>query len=69
MKDIHREKYANLMTQIEILEERVSDMEEAIDPDDKAAEQELVDLRDELSKKRSELARISDGCGNPHAMQ
>lgn len=74
--DVAREKYLHLMTQIEDLEDRVSDLEQeqtvAVDspePEDvNVINEELVELRRQLAEKRNELARLSDGCGRPHPM-
>ena len=62
MKDVTREKYARLMSEIENLEDFISDLEEQADADPS----ELKKLKDELAEKRAELTRISDGCGRPH---
>ena len=74
MTDVSREKYRVLMGEVADLEERVEDMEQesavaAESPNPADAEvvrQELSDLREQLAEKRSELARLSDGCGRPH---
>jgi len=64
MKDIAREKYARLMTEIEQLEDFLAEIEGQDNPD----ADETLKLRQELAAKRSELTRISDGCGRPHPM-
>jgi len=77
MIDIAREKYARLMAQIEELEDRVDTLETMLtsnndptNPQDAAIiQQELKDLLEQLATKRSELTRLSDGCGKPHPMQ
>jgi len=74
MKDMTREKFLQLMTRIEELEEIIDDLEKKEkegensqdDPGRKRILDDLKSLRDELSEKRRELARISDGCGKPH---
>lgn len=71
MTDVAREKYQRLMKEIDDLETRVDDLTEEIriaadspNPQDKVlVEQELRDLNEQLTAKRNELARISDGCG------
>ena len=69
MNDIAREKYLRLMTQVSELEDQVNDLEEQLaDPshkNDPGLQQELKELQEALALKRSELARISDGCGYP----
>ncbi len=76
MTDIVREKYLRLMAHIAELEDRIEDMEKelvdeagTVDPEDASLiRQELKDLNEELAKSRSELSRVSDGCGTPHPM-
>ena len=76
MSDITREKYGRLMARIEELEERGEDLEKQLAGEEAAADsaaaavlgQELKDVAEQLAKARSELARISDGCGKPHTM-
>ena len=70
---VTREKYLRLMAQVEQLEERIADFENEA----KAAEDagtpadvgviadELQALRTELGLARTELQRLSDGCGKP----
>jgi len=62
MKDITREKYVRLMTEIENLEDFIAELEGLDRPDDS----EISRLKEELASKRNELARLSDGCGKPH---
>lgn len=61
MTDLAREKYLRLMKEIEDLEEQIEDLEE------NKNSPELPALKEKLADKRSELARISDGCGKPHS--
>ena len=77
MTDIAREKYARLMAQIEELEDRVADLEMMLANEEEPSEgddariiqQEMKDLLEQLATKRSELSRLSDGCGKPHPTQ
>ena len=62
MKDVAREKYVRLMTEIENLEDCVSELESETPVD----ATQLENARAELAEKKNELARISDGCGKPH---
>jgi len=62
MKDITREKYVRLMTEIENLEDFIAELEVLNRPDDS----EITRFSIELASKRNELARLSDGCGKPH---
>ena len=64
MKDVAREKYVNLMVEIENLEDCISELENET-PVDMA---QLEKAKAELAGKKNELARISDGCGKPHPM-
>ncbi len=74
MTDVSREKFVRLMADIEVLEGRIEDLSAELkdgdatsDPADKDFVQEtLVSLQEKLAEGRSELARISDGCGRPH---
>lgn len=63
MKDVTKEKYVRLMSEIELIEDLVSEVEQQDSPDP----EELSRLRDELAAKKNELARISDGCGKSHS--
>ena len=73
MTDITREKYLRLMAQVDELEDRVTDLEAQLagpakgDPET-VLEQELKDAQEALALRRSELSRISDGCGKPHSI-
>ncbi len=60
--DVVREKYLHLMTEIEDLEENIEKLEKK-----SVSGKTLEKLKEELAAKKSELARISDGCGTPHA--
>lgn len=72
MKDIQREKYRKLIDDVENLEAEIEKYEaregifEDIESDEDIA-QDLQVLRSQLAEKRNELARVSDGCGTPHA--
>jgi predicted nucleic acid-binding Zn-ribbon protein len=76
MTNIAREEYERLMVRIGELEERIEDLQHQLAGDESAADlqaadvlrQELRDLTEQLAKARSELSRISDGCGKPHAL-
>jgi len=70
---VTREKYLRLMTQVEELEERIADLEAEVQVSEDAGtpadlrviQDELQDLRTELGVARTELQRLSDGCGKP----
>jgi cell division septum initiation protein DivIVA len=74
MTDIAREKYERLMTRVSELEDRVADLEGQLageDISDHAStpaviRHELQEAREQLAQERSELSRLSDGCGKPH---
>jgi hypothetical protein len=76
MTDIAREKYERLMGQIGELEDRIEDLERQLASDNGAADPrdagviraELQDALEQLAQKRTELSRLSDGCGRPHSM-
>ena len=61
MTDVNREKYAHLMGEIEEFEENIEKLQAA-----SADKEKIISLQEELSEKRNELARMSDGCGTPH---
>ena len=69
MTDVTRQKFAALMVEIELLEERVAELQATCDAAraDAASplRQELLDTQRQLGEKRTELQRISDGCGKP----
>lgn len=60
MTDVAREKYSNLMTEIEDLEDKIEDLRK-----DSANQEQIKHLNEDLTEKRNELARLSDGCGRP----
>lgn len=76
MKDPAREKFVRLMAKVQELENQVDDLEQEVKTASEAGDEkarsifleELKSFQNELAKYRSELARISDGCGKPHAM-
>jgi len=75
MTDLAREKYARLMTEVEDLEDQADALEKKLQaakkPSSKSAakwQAQLLQIQEELGHKRTELTRISDGCGKPHAM-
>ncbi len=68
--DVAREKYVHLMTEIEDLEDKLEKYDaKGLKNKAKRAltEKEIELIREELAAKKNELARISDGCGKPHA--
>lgn len=68
--DVAREKYVHLMTEIEDLEDKLEKYD-AKGSKKKAmqafTEREVLVMKEALAAKKNELARISDGCGKPHA--
>jgi hypothetical protein len=73
MNDVTRAKFGRIMAQVAELEDRVTDLEEELrgpesaDPQERALlQEELRELQEQLAKARSELTRLSDGCGKPH---
>jgi predicted nucleic acid-binding Zn-ribbon protein len=68
--DVAREKYVHLMTEIEDLEDRIERFENKSSKKKapKAfTEGDITMMKEALAAKKNELARISDGCGKPHA--
>jgi hypothetical protein len=68
MNDIARRKFAALMEQVEALEEQVAALQETLRLEVTKApvETELKKKLQELAQKRTELTRVSDGCGTGH---
>jgi len=74
MATLSRQAFAQLMAQVEELEDAFDDCEtrlkaaiEAGEADPiAAAEKALDDARETLRERRGELARLSDGCGHGH---
>jgi hypothetical protein len=60
--DVLREKYVHIMTEIEELEETIEKLEKK-----SVSGKKLEMLKEDLAMKKNELARLSDGCGTPHA--
>jgi hypothetical protein len=60
--DVLRDKYVHLMTEIEGLEDSIEKLEKK-----SVSGKKLEMLKEDLAMKKNELARISDGCGTPHA--
>jgi len=58
--DIERQKYLRLITEVEELEDRVA----ALEMQEKKGE-ELRLLQEQLATARTELTRVSNGCGRP----
>jgi hypothetical protein len=69
MNDISRVKYARLIAEIGDLEDRIEQLEKnpAAAPVAAAPRQALEELELQLALKRSELTRLSDGCGKPRS--
>lgn len=63
--DIARQKYLQLMEQVEALEAQLADLESL--PATAAARADLPVVQEKLAAARRELLRVSDGCGRPHA--
>lgn len=69
MSDPARQRFASLMAEIELLEEQIEELQrQASGPETAALEQEIAGLQRTLAERRTELTRISDGCGRPHPM-
>jgi hypothetical protein len=62
MSDIARQKYIRLITEVEDLEDKIENMEK----DNNSDQSKILELKNKLAEKKTELARISDGCGTPH---
>lgn len=71
VKSIQREKYLKLMVEIEDLEDKVEKLEKkkaAATRSTPALDTKLLEAQEKLGALRTELTRISDGCGTPHRM-
>ena len=63
--EIARQKYLQLIEQVEALEDQLADLESL--PATAAARADLPAVQEKLATARFELQRVSDGCGTPHA--
>jgi hypothetical protein len=63
--DVARQKFMRLMAEVEDLEEQASALEAR--PRTPEVLQQLQALQLKLAERRTELTRVSDGCGTPHA--
>ena len=63
--EIARQKYLQLIEQVETLEDQVADLEKL--PATDAARAGRPAAQEKLATARRELTRVSDGCGTPHA--
>ena len=62
MTDVLHEKFAQLMSNVETLEDQVYAAEkEGVD------EALLVEIRNKLAEARNRLAELSNGCGTGHS--
>ena len=71
MTDVAREKFMRLMQEVDELEECVEELERKLiacrgTQDEQVAQRELAARVERLEAKRTELARVSDGCRRPH---
>lgn len=67
MTDVSRDKYVRIMTEIDELEDRTEELEDAIAAGGGARLREDLDkLRERLAERMWELARISDACKKIH---
>jgi len=64
--EIARQKYLQLIEQVEALEDQVADLESL--PATATARAALPITQEKLAAARLELLRVSDGCGRPHAV-
>lgn len=65
--DVAREKYVHLMTEIEDMEDKIERAGLKKNKGKMFTEKEVELMKENLAAKKNELARISDGCGKPHA--
>ena len=64
--EIARQKYLQLIEQVEELEDQITDLESL--PATAAARADLPAVQERLATARRELLRVSDGWGRPHAV-
>lgn len=71
MADVSREKYMQMMGEIEELEDQVDELQTkcgaASGSDAEQLKKELEGAREKLETLNRELQRVSDGCGRPQA--
>ncbi len=63
--EIARKKYQSLMAEVDALEEQIVGLTEQ--PKAPERSRQIEQIQEKLAERRTELARISDGCGTPHA--
>jgi len=71
LNKIQRAKYLKLMVAIDDLEDRVDKLEKkkaAATRSTPALDAKLQQAQEKLGALRTELTRVSDGCGTPHQM-
>ena len=67
MTDVSREKYVRIMTEIDELEDKVEELEDAIAAGGGQEKKRVLDeLRERLAERMWELARITDACKKIH---
>ncbi len=67
MVDVEREKYVRIMTEIDELEDKVEELEDArATGGGQEKKKELDELRELLAERMWELARITDACKKIH---
>jgi predicted nucleic acid-binding Zn-ribbon protein len=69
MTDIAREKFVRAMAEVDKLEDRVEELENAVCSSDEEERQralELAEAREQLAEKMWQLAKITDACRKIH---
>ncbi|MBD3872472.1 MAG: hypothetical protein IFK91_06085 [Acidobacteria bacterium] len=67
MTDVSREKYVRIMAEINELEDRCEELEDAVAAGGgQETQRELDELRERFAERMWELARITDACKKIH---
>ncbi len=63
--EIARKKYQSLMAAVDALEDQIAGLTEQ--PQTPERSRQIEQRQEKLAERRTELTRVSDGCGTPHA--
>lgn len=62
MKDVQHEKFAQMMAEVEAIEDEIAALAK-----DGSMDERIKELRGKLAEARNRLTQVSDGCGTGHS--